>query len=197
MSEINDLKSSLKGENKPEDVAAYMFQMFIPRFRSLVDSISKKKLITFLETFVKITSLEEINLPDELKKQIVEVSVNCYPELIKSIKHGSLGTKALKKLTKLIIEFPLHDKEYKLNNKFEETCFILANNLLQAKFTIFLNNMEKFEELQNSLNRLLKEEEKELLLLSNNLMYAKFMMILHTINEKEQKTETQGETENG
>lgn len=171
-------------ENAPEDLAATMFQLFLPRFRTMVDTVSKRKLLRFLETFVSIPELSETNLTDEIKQQILDVKEHCFKDFNSSIRHPNLGTKALRRLTKMIVEFPIEGDNYKLNNAFEEKCFNLANNLLQAKFTVFLNNMIKFEELQNSLNAQVKDLEKEILLLANKLMYAKFIMILHTIETR-------------
>lgn len=181
--EVVETVAEVPQGNNPEDLAAMMFQLFLPRFRSIVDKIPKKKLLSFVDNFVKIPPVDETELTDEIKQQIKDVDANCYKDFTRMIRHPDLANNARRRIVKMIVEFPIEGDNYKLQNAFEEKVFNLANNLLQAKFTIFLNNINKFEELQNSLNNQVKEVEKELLLLSNKLMYAKFIMILHTIEQ--------------
>lgn len=181
-------------QHQAEDVAAAVFYMLAPRFRAMVDHMSKKKLLRFAEALVHMPeTIESPVLTDEIKKMILEVRNESTSVFKKNM--TKLGSNAIRRLLKMMIEFPLHDASYNIRNKFEDETFALANRLLQAKYTIFINDATYFEEVQGKLNQQIQDLEKESLLLANKLIYAKFIMILTTL-QKYQEEQSKEQIEN-
>lgn len=95
-------------ENNPEDVAAYHFQMYHPRYESLIDKLSYK---------------------------------------------------ALKRLAKGLVIYPLEERKFQHTSETEKEALILGEKLLQSKFIMFMLSLnEMAAKAEENANNPIKEE---------------------------------------
>lgn len=66
---------------------------------------------------------------------------------------GKLSNKALRRVLKALVEYPLVDEEYKFSSELEKDTFFIAEQLILAKLMMIqqtmLNNPELLQESQN------------------------------------------------
>lgn len=98
-----ELQQPQQQENSPEEIAATMFTLYLPRFQAAVDRLSNK---------------------------------------------------ALRRVMKALIEYPLVDEEYQFSTELEKDTFFVAERLILAKMMMIqhtlMNNTELLQSVEQS-----------------------------------------------
>ena len=87
--------------------------------------------------------------PEEIAAQLVYFYTPHFLALV-----NQLSKKAVKRLVKALVEYPLNDKEYKHTSEEEKTAFLVGTRLLDAKYVMIFDTYNKsLETLQTAADK--------------------------------------------